>query len=190
VSIATQVRLGEVLRLSDDWVRINPVEQYQLITVRLHGGGVVARAQVAGAQIAGERRRLVRHDQFLVARIDARNGAMGVVPPSLHGGVVSNDFLPFEVDRSRLLPDYLGWLSRSEGFVASCRQASEGTTNRVRLSERRLLDVRVPLPALDEQQDLIRRINELDGLVTPLARFLADSAASQSKLIAALELAI
>jgi len=104
---------------------------------------------------------VIRSRQFILSRIDARNGAFGIVPYFLDGAVVSNDFPTFHVDAHRLLPDYLGWLSRTHGFVDLCRAASEGTTNRVRLKEDRFLSTTIHLPPLDEQQRIVARIEEL-----------------------------
>ena len=163
--------LGSLLTPSRDSVWIDPQREYTLITVRLHGQGVVLRGRVLGSEIAADRRRCVRAGQLLVARIDARNGAMGIVPPFLDGAVVSNDFIPYEVVRARLSPEYLGWMIRSTEFVKQCALASEGTTNRVRLSEQRFLEISVPLPPLDDQErigtylnDVARRVQQMKDL--------------------------
>ncbi|MBA2245973.1 MAG: restriction endonuclease subunit S, partial [Gemmatimonadetes bacterium] len=86
------VPLSEVLKRSDEWIEIRPEERYREVTVRLWGNGVVLRREVSGAEIAASRRLMVRAGQFILSRIDARNGALGLVPEALHGAVVSNDF--------------------------------------------------------------------------------------------------
>jgi len=128
------VRLGEVLRRSEE--TIDPImdSEYREITVRLWGKGVVERGRVMGASLSG-RRFVARSGQFIASRIDARNGAMGLVPDSLDGALVTNDFPLFFVDPKRLDSSFLGWMSRTAGFVELCLRASEGTTNRVRLKE-------------------------------------------------------
>ncbi|MBX3276443.1 MAG: restriction endonuclease subunit S [Acidobacteria bacterium] len=153
--------LGDVLSKSNEWIDIDPNGEYRQVTVKLWGKGVVQRDQVSGAEIAGTRRISVRANQFIMSRIDARNGAIGIVPDSLDGAIVSNDFPVFTPDTSRLIPEYLGWLSMTADFVAFCRAASEGTTNRVRLKEDRFLATKIPLPPLDEQRRIVSRIEEL-----------------------------
>jgi type I restriction enzyme S subunit len=69
------------------------------------------------------------------------------------------------VNEKRLLPEYLGWMCRTRGFVEECQRASEGTTNRVRLQEERFLAMDIPLPPLAEQQRVVARIDELDGKI-------------------------
>ena len=127
------VPLGEVLTQSVESVEILPDQTYREVTVRLWGRGVVLRRKVEGSGIASARRNVVRSGQLLLSRIDARNGAIGVVPEELDGAVVSNDFPSFDLSRARVIPGHASWLCRTHDFVDKCKTASEGTTNRVRL---------------------------------------------------------
>ena len=155
------VRLGDVLTRSDETVEIDPQAEYRQITVRLWGKGVVERGRVVGGEIAGSRRFVARRSHFILSRIDARNGAVGIVPQDLDGAIVTNDFPVFNVSSSRLLPSFLEWMSRTADFVDLCRRASEGTTNRVRLQEERFLQAQIPLPPLSEQRRLVNRVSDL-----------------------------
>jgi type I restriction enzyme S subunit len=156
-----RVPLKEVLTKANKWIDIKPDEQYQEVTVRLWGKGVVKRRDVAGAEIAATRRQTVQPQQFILSRIDARNGAFGLVPDLLDGAIVSNDFPVFDLNHSRIIPRFLGWMSKTGWFVDLCRHASEGTTNRVRLKEDRFLKAEIPIPPLPEQQRIVARIEEL-----------------------------
>lgn len=155
------VPLGEILEKSEEWVDIEPDQYYQQVTVRLWGKGVTLRDRVLGARIAAARRQAVRARQFILSRIDARNGAFGLVPESLDGAVVSNDFPAFKMHCSLMVPAYLEWMSKTHDFVDLCKAASEGTTNRVRLVEDRFLQMTVPLPPLAEQRRIVARIEAL-----------------------------
>jgi type I restriction enzyme S subunit len=104
---------------------------------------------------------VVRQNQLLLSRIDARNGAIGLVPEELDGAVVTNDFPAFALDPDRLEPFYINWLSKTADFVELCKAASEGTTNRVRLKEERFLALEIPLPPLPEQRRIVARIEAL-----------------------------
>ncbi len=155
------VRIGEVLRRSEESTIVDPATDYNELTVRLWGKGVVRRGVAQGASIAAQRRYVARAGQFILSRIDARNGALGIVPLELDGAIVSNDFPSFDVNKIKLLPEYLGWLCRTHEFVDGCRRASEGTTNRVRLAEDRFLSLEISLPPLEEQRRIVARIEEL-----------------------------
>ena len=155
------VRLGDVLTRSQESVTLEPDHRYREITVRLWGKGVVQRRALLGAEVATQRRFVARQGQFILSRIDARNGALGIVPAALDGAIVTNDFPLFSVNRQRLLPAYIGWACKAASFVDQCRRASEGTTNRVRLQERKFLEQEIPLPPLAEQRRVVARVEDL-----------------------------
>lgn len=157
------VVLGDVLRRNERWTTLDPDSTYRQVTVRLWGKGVVLRGVCGGADIAARQQVEVRAGQFIVSRIDARHGAFGLVPPELDGAVVSGDFPCFDVVLDRMLPGFMGWLSRSTPFVDLCRGASEGSTNRVRLKEGRLLASRIALPPIDEQRRIVARLDAVSA---------------------------
>jgi type I restriction enzyme S subunit len=155
------VKLGDVLRRSDETIDLRPDAAYRQITVKLWGRGVVLRGISTGAEIAASRQIVARCGQFILSRIDARNGALGIVPPELDEAIVSNDFPVFNVIENRLLPTYLGWMCHTASFVEECKRSSEGTTNRVRLQEDKFLVREIPLPPLEDQRRVVARIEEL-----------------------------
>jgi type I restriction enzyme, S subunit len=180
------VPIGKVLTKSEDWVALEPERQYNEVTIRLWGKGVVLRRQVIGAEIASSRRLRVRANQFILSRIDARNGAIGLVPESLDGAVVSTDFPTFALNAERVIPPYLGWMSQTPAFVEICKLASEGTTNRVRLQEDRFLKEEISLPPLSEQQRIVARIEALAAKIEE-ARSLRIQAAQEAEMLMASE---
>ena len=159
------VPLRDLLEKSDAWIRIDPSALYKEVRACLWGKGLELRGVLEGSEIASTRRLEVRAHQFLVSRIDARHGAVGLIPEELDGAVVSNDYPVFNINEDRILPAYLGWYAKTSAFVEACRQASEGTTNRVRLQERRFLEVTVPLPPPIEQQRVVKQLERLSGYV-------------------------
>lgn len=156
-----KANLGELLRRHDEAAALEPETQYHEVTIKLWGKGVVSRGRVLGRDVVSARR-VVRANQLILSKIDARNGAIGLVPPELDGAIVSNDFPSFEFrDPSRCDAAFMGWLVRSAPFVELCKAASEGTTNRVRIKEDRFLDQRIGLPPLSEQQAIVVRLDDL-----------------------------
>ena len=174
-------RLGELLRRSEETLEPSPQLEYREITVRLWGNGVVERGRAQGSELSG--RRFVAHQgQFIASRIDARNGAMGLVPDSLEGALVTNDFPLFNLNAERLSPIYLQWISRTNWFIELCQRASEGTTNRVRLKEDRFLALEVPLPPLCDQNRIVGRIELLASQIEA-ARALCREAADEAQAL-------
>jgi len=176
-----RVRLGEVLKRSEETIGPMMDAEYREITVRLWGKGVTDRGVVSGAALSG-RRFMAHAGQFIASRIDARNGAMGLVPPMLEGAIVTNDFPLFWINGDRLVPSFLSWLCKTKGFVELCQRASEGTTNRVRLKEDRFLALEIPLPPLTEQRRIVARIEELAAQIDE-ARTLQQKACMEAELL-------
>ncbi len=73
------VKLGEVLRGSKEPIEIRPDDEYQEIKVRLWGKGIIQRGIVKGAEVSFSSRFVARAGQLIISRIDARNGALGIV---------------------------------------------------------------------------------------------------------------
>lgn len=130
-------------------------------------------------------RQVVRANQLILSKIDARNGAIGIVPPELDGAIVSNDFPSFTFrDGERCDSAFMGWLVRSKLFVELCRAASEGTTNRVRIKESRFLEQEIALPPLAEQQAIVARLDALTDKTRQIAAHLDAIEADAEHLLA------
>lgn len=163
--MAKTISIDEFLTKSEDWVPVQPDQRYKQITAKLWGKGLTLRGEVQGSAIAAARQYKAKAGQFLISRIDARHGAFGIVPANLDGALVSNDFPCFDIDSSKVLPHFFEWYSRTPEFVDLCRRASEGSTNRVRMKEDKFLKMSVPMPPLDEQRDIVRRLDDVSALV-------------------------
>ncbi len=152
------VDLGQILVKSQDTIEIDPLKSYKQVTVRLWGKGVALRKVIVGSEIRGTKQFMAREGHFITSRIDARNGAFGLIPAALDGAIVTNDFPLFTAQESKLFLPYLDWISKTREFRDLAQAASEGTTNRVRLKEDRFLRMQIPLPPLEEQRRIVARI--------------------------------
>lgn len=155
--------LGALLMPSTEYVALELDEEYEEITIRLWGKGIVSRGRLLGSQIRSTRR-LLSDNQLVFSKIDVRHGAIGIVPKVLAGAVVSNDFPSFDIDNNKITTEFLSYIVSSEGFINRCKEASSGTTNRVRLSEGTFLRLTVPVPSLKRQ----RTFDALQAKVTEL----------------------
>lgn len=158
----TEVSLGEVLNVGTETCQIHPETEYREVTVSLWGKGVRLRRKVLGAGIAAPFRNVAREGNFIISKIDARNGAFGFIPNELDGAVVTNDFPLFSVRAEKLTHRWLYWISQSAFFTELCKAASAGTTNRVRLDETKFAGLAIPLPPLAEQQRIAARLDAIE----------------------------
>lgn len=114
---------------------------------------------IRGSQV-GSNQFLATSNQFIISKIDARNGAYGIVPSELDKAIVTGDFLLFDPSNS-LDISFLNYFANTTFFDFECKKASEGTTNRVRLRIEKFLQIEIPLPSLAEQQRIAGRLSVL-----------------------------
>ena len=179
-----QVQLGELLERSDEAAILAPDAEYHEVTIRLWGKGIISRGKVRSVDVSTPRR-FVRSGQLILSKIDARNGALGIVPKELDGAIVSNDFPSFAIkETKRCETAYLGALVRTDAFVSLCKASSEGTTNRVRLKESRFLTQKIPLPPLSEQHAIVAKLDALADKTRQVAAHLDAVEADAEQLLA------
>jgi len=132
---------------------------------------------VLGADVAVSDRNVVRAGDFIISKIDARHGAYGFVPPELDGGIVSNDFPVYEVNKKRMTSRWLYWLTQRAEFSRVCETASEGSTRRVRVSLAKFDQIRIPLPPLAEQLRLVSHLDAIESHLSHAQKLREEAAA-------------
>lgn len=153
------VRIGNFLKRNKTAIQIKDNATYKRATIKVRNGGIFLRDEKIGAEIGTKNQFIISEGQFLLSKIDARNGAFGVVPKELDGGIITGNFWTFDVDFSKVNPFYLSLLVTTSEFIQLCEQASNGTTNRHYLQESIFLDMKIPLPHLDDQNALVASYN-------------------------------
>ncbi|MBQ3944923.1 MAG: restriction endonuclease subunit S, partial [Alphaproteobacteria bacterium] len=149
------VSIGQIIKKSIKPIKVEDNASYKQITLKTNGGGAVLRNVKQGKNIGTKKQYIVSVGQFIMSKIDARNGAFGVVGQGLDGAIVTADFPVFDVDKERVLPEYLALISSTASFVLFAQSCSRGTTNRQRIDVNLFLSQKIPLPTLEEQQTLV-----------------------------------
>ena len=155
------VKLGEVLSRIKNGVIVQDDKQYTRLTIRMNGKGISRRDTIFGNSIGTKKQFIARAGQFVLSKIDARNGAFGLLPNDCDNAIITGNFWAFNIDKKRLLPKYFEYLTKTPIFADFCIRGSEGTTNRLYLRENKFLAQDIPLPPLAEQQRIVARIAEL-----------------------------
>ena len=154
------VKLKEILIKNVDQTDIEKSGFYTQVTVRLWGKGIFKRDEIRGSDIKSGKRFIVKENQFIISKIDARHGAYGLIPKELNGAVITSDFPSYNLDANRILPQYFQWIFSQKKFVELCKDASSGTTNRIRLNESKFLNLEISLPSINKQEEITSRLNQ------------------------------
>ena len=155
------MRIGEFLKRNKTAVTVQDGVKYKRVTIKVRNGGVVLRDEAMGENIGTKKQFLVSKGQFILSKIDARNGAMGIIPAELDGAIVTQDFLPYDIDTTQVNPQYFVLVCITKQFIAFCQSCSSGTTNRQRVDEAQFLNIKVPVPSLEEQNKLVKAYNDI-----------------------------
>jgi type I restriction enzyme, S subunit len=92
---------------------------------------------------------------IVFSKIDARSGAIGMLPATIQKAVVTPEFPVFVADPGKLDSGFVQRVLRTGGFLSDLRSKATGTSGRKRISPESFLDLRVPLPEFTEQQAIV-----------------------------------
>ena len=170
-------RIGSFLVKSRDIIEVQDDVEYKQVTLKINNGGVVPRnngATLKGSKIGTKRQHIIHAGQFIMSKIDARNGAYGIVPSELEGAIVTNDFPVFDVDIEKVIPQFLVLVSTTDKFVEFARKCSSGTTNRKRIDIAAFLNQQIPLPSIEKQKKILEVYNAQANQVSKLETDIRD----------------
>jgi len=92
---------------------------------------------------------------LVFSKIDARNGAVGLIPDSIPKAVVTSEYPVFTPKTDKLRAGYLHHLLRADHFKADLQCKASGTSGRKRVTPKGFLSLKIPVPRLAEQDALI-----------------------------------
>lgn len=166
---APTVRLRDFLKQRLNPITIQDDMEYARPRVQLHFRGAKVRDRVQGSAIGTKSQTVMRTGDLVLSRIDARNGAMAIVPSELDGAVATNDFPVFEIDAERAVAAYLRYCLFQPSMIAVYENLSRGSTNRRRLKVDRFLDLNIPLPTgLERQIEVADSLSQAEQLIGEL----------------------
>ena len=151
------VKLGEILTRDKTQIEIQDNIEYKRVTIKLYNRGIFLRDQKFGKDIGTKKQFIIKKGQFLLSKIDARNGAFGIVADELDGSIVTSDFLAFDFTK-KMYPEYLSFLVSTKSFSKLVEIQSKGTTGRKRVKENEFLNIKIPLPDISIQKKLVQSL--------------------------------
>jgi type I restriction enzyme S subunit len=142
-----------------------PGVTYRQLGVRLWGVGAYEREAIDGIETRYKTLSRVEAGDIVVNKIWARNGSVAVAPSRLAGCYVSTEFPQFAPDPDQIEPRWFHWLTKTKGFWRQCDEKSHGTSGKNRIRPEKFLEIKIPLPSLNEQRRIVARIEELAAKV-------------------------
>lgn len=153
-------KIGDFLFRDKTSIEIQDDIIYRRVSVKWYGEGIKERDCIFGKEIKTKSQFLLKKNQFLLSKIDARNGAFGVVPKECDGAIITGNFWTFDVDYEQINPHFLKLFTSTKHFQDLCQRASNGTTNRNYLQEGLFLNMEIPLPDKVIQDIFVNQYNQ------------------------------
>lgn len=156
---------GDLLTVVERPVELDDEIEYQLVNAQRSRGGIVYRDRLKGKEIKVKTQFEIRAGDFLISRRQIIHGACGVVPPSLDGAIVSNEYATLR-PRDGLLLDYLKYLSHTPHFQRTCFHSSVGVdVEKMIFRLEQWFRFSLPIPTRSEQLKIATILSSVDETI-------------------------
>ena len=154
------VKFSTIMREAKQTITVNDETEYTRIKVEWYGRGIRFRDKKKGKEIKVKEQKITKAEQFVVAEIDAKMGSYGVVPSELAGSIVSSHYFLFDLDKSKVNPKYLDYVTRFGHYQDLIKRFVKGTTNYADIRPSDVLQLTLPLPpSFDDQTRIVEEID-------------------------------
>ena len=146
--------MAELLETKKRKVKLDNDSVYDLVVAKRNRGGIEPRGKLRGSEIRTKTQFNVEAGDFVISRRQIVHGACGIVPPSLSGAIVSNEYSVFTFS-DQLDPTYLRFLSHSLYFQQTCFHSSVGVAvEKMIFKVEQWLKYPFHLPPVEEQKEI------------------------------------
>jgi type I restriction enzyme, S subunit len=149
--------IGSALRLRKERVDKTAVKFSDLQPITIHFDGSVDRRVVDPDREYSMDLWFARPGDIVVAKIDLKNGAVGIVPTDWTNVVVTGHFAVYEPDHAKLVPEYFQRIVQADFFKAHLWRNKVGAEGRKEVKLDFFEEELIPLPSLVEQRAIVDR---------------------------------
>ncbi|PIQ87178.1 MAG: hypothetical protein COV74_01255, partial [Candidatus Omnitrophica bacterium CG11_big_fil_rev_8_21_14_0_20_45_26] len=165
-TVYPKVPLREVLTQVARPIRVEAGDSYRSLGVMWYAKGLFIKDPRKGSEIKAARLFLVEDGDFIYNRLFAWKGSFAVAGPEHIGCVVSGEFPIFRINPKKLSLMYLMAFFSSPWLWEMIAGQSSGTAevSRLRLKEEVFLRLTIPLPSLQDQERIVKLLDEANEL--------------------------
>lgn len=165
-----RVRLGEVMTLDLDPVKVDPSDKYPNLGIFSFGKGLFHKPPISGLETSAPTLYRVKSGQFIYSRLFAFEGSYCFVSEEFDGKFVSGEYPTFTCDRSLCRAEFVYSYFKPKKVWETLSAKSKGLgLRRQRVQAPAILDHEVWLPPLTEQHriaEVLRAKRQYDALNT------------------------
>lgn len=178
-------KLGDILNVIKRKVTIEDDINYKQITVKVKNKGVIIRTYTNGNEIGTKNQFQIKTNDFIFSKIDLRNKAYGIVPDECNDGIVTSDFPVFTINKKtnlKYFKYYLDFSNISDIFV----NISSGCTGRKRARVNKVMSIKIPVPSLQKQEEIVSYCESNDSKIKQLEEELEKNKLISSEIISSI----
>ena len=164
--------MGSVLTVRKEKVDRNAIPFSDLQPITIHFDGTVDLRKIADGHEYTMDLFWARPGDLVVAKIDLKNGAVGIVPDNLQKVVVTGHFVVYDIDETQVLPEYLHRVIQQPDFKEYLWRHKVGAEGRKEVKMDFFESILIPLPSVAIQSQMLstkyRLIEEIKRLQNEL----------------------
>jgi type I restriction enzyme S subunit len=183
------ISLGDITSLDIDKVTVDPSKSYKMVGVFSYGKGLFKRETVDGSSTSYKHFYRLHSHHVVMSQLFGWEGALALCQPDFVDCFVSPQFPTFACDDTKLDREFLGWLLRFPPMWAELGTMTKGMGDRRRtLNPDAFFAVKIPLPALEEQLQVVTRIKNISAKVEEAKKLKQDIQSRLDSLVTSLHL--
>src|SRR6266516_1260104 len=184
-------KLSNLLERVERFEEVDPLEEYHFAGTYSFARGIFAGERKPGSGFKLHKVQRIHEGDFVYCKIMAWEGAFGLVPKEADNCVMSGAFVAYEIDRTKVDPNYLAYYFKVPLIWKSVGSQSTGTNVRRRsLHPLQFESTSIPLPPLSEQRRIITRIEELAARIEEARGLRREALAEVERILAGVEFRI
>lgn len=149
------LKLSDFLRLYKKKIEIDENTEYKQITIKINHKGVIERGIQKGKDIKTRPQFEVKRGQFIISKIDAKDGAFGIIPNNLDKAIITGSFVAFNFDKNKINQEFFDLYISQDWFLNILRSISVGTTGRKPIMVDDFLNLEIQIPPLKIQEKIV-----------------------------------
>jgi type I restriction enzyme S subunit len=149
--------IGSVLRTRKEKVDRKTFKFADLQPITIHFDGSMDKRKLDSSREYTMDLFFAKPGDIIAAKIDLKNGAVGIVPDDWENVVVTSHFAVYEPERSKLLPEYLHLIIQSQVFKSHLWRNKVGAEGRKEVKLDFFEKQLIPLPPLNTQRAIVAR---------------------------------
>ena len=163
-----RVKIKQVVKETET---INPEREYadrtfeyvDISSIDAKEGRIISSTKIMGKEVPSRARQKIRYADIIISTVRPNLNAVAFVPDKLDKEICSTGFCILRADSTKVLPEYLYQISRSNKFIESMIKIAKGASYPA-ISNGDIFNFEMSLPSIKDQQKFASIVNKVETL--------------------------